>query len=234
MPSEFTLTELVTSVAAVARAAGLPGTSIRSAVMCQDKGWAKRAWLRQSIETPAGGVVRTAAEAREALASLSGPGIIKPVQGFGAIGVRELRAAADVDRYFDDVTGSHVRAWVVEELVDGASHDVNGLFDATGFTSGMWWIKNVGDQSNLDLKSFSPGTLRPVEFYKEFPIEMQVVTRYHDLGLFLDRVSKYSRIINVDNLRISQSRARDKSISASFTATTFVYDASAAAEGVAE
>jgi type IV pilus assembly protein PilO len=94
------------------------------------------------------------------------------------------------------------------------------------------WIKNVGDQANLDLKSFNPGTLRPVEFYKEFPIEMQVVTRYHDLGLFLDRVSKYSRIINVDNLRIGQSRDRDKSITASFTATTFVYDErAAAAEG---
>ena len=24
------------------------------------------------------------------------------------------------------------------------------------------WIKNLGDQSNLDLKSFSPGALRPV------------------------------------------------------------------------
>ena len=95
------------------------------------------------------------------------------------------------------------------------------------------WIKNVGDQSNLDLKSFNPGTLKPVEFYREFPIEMQVVTRYHDLGLFLDRVSKYSRIINVDNLRISQSKARDKSISVSFTATTFVYDEHAATEGVA-
>ena len=93
------------------------------------------------------------------------------------------------------------------------------------------WIKNVGDQSNLDLKSFSPGTLRPVEFYKEFPIEMQVVTRYHDLGIFLDRVSKYSRIINVDNLRISQSRERDKTINASFTATTFVYDDRAVAGG---
>ena len=96
------------------------------------------------------------------------------------------------------------------------------------------WIKNVGDQSNLDLKSFNPGTLRPVEFYKEFPIEMQVVTRYHDLGLFLDRVSKYSRIINVDNLRISQSKERNKSINVSFTATTFVYDEGAAAEGVAQ
>ena len=86
------------------------------------------------------------------------------------------------------------------------------------------WIKNLGDQSNLDLKSFAPGSLRPVEFYKEFPIEMQVIGRYHDLGIFLDRVSKYSRIINVDNLSMNQAKVRDKTISASFTATTFVYD----------
>jgi type IV pilus assembly protein PilO len=86
------------------------------------------------------------------------------------------------------------------------------------------WIKNLGDQSNLDLKSFAPGSLRPVEFYKEFPIEMQVIGRYHDLGIFLDRVSKYSRIINVDNLSMNRAKVRDKTISASFTATTFVYD----------
>ena len=86
------------------------------------------------------------------------------------------------------------------------------------------WIKNLGDQSNLDLKSFSPGSLKPAEFYREFPIEMQIVGRYHDLGIFLDRVSKYSRIINVDNLRINAAREGDKTIRAGFTATTFVYD----------
>lgn len=87
------------------------------------------------------------------------------------------------------------------------------------------WIKNMTDQSNLDLKSFGPGDLHPVDFYKQFPIEMDVVGRYHDLGLFLDRVSKYSRIINVDNLRMaSNPGGSEKSIRASFTATTFVYD----------
>ena len=87
------------------------------------------------------------------------------------------------------------------------------------------WIKNLADQSNLDLKSFGPGTMRPVEFYKEFPIEMNVVGRYHDLGIFLDRVSKYSRIINVDNLHMAASPGGgDKTIRSSFTATTFVYD----------
>jgi type IV pilus assembly protein PilO len=91
------------------------------------------------------------------------------------------------------------------------------------------WIKNLGDQSNLDLKSFSPGTLQPHEFYKEFPIEMQMVGRYHDLGIFLDRVSKYSRIINVDNLRVGSAKESGKTISVSLTATTFVYDADQAA-----
>ncbi len=87
------------------------------------------------------------------------------------------------------------------------------------------WIKNMTDQSNLGLKSFGPGNLQPVDFYKVFPIEMDVVGRYHDLGMFLDKVSKYSRIINVDNLRLSALRGQgDKTISASFTATTFVYE----------
>jgi type IV pilus assembly protein PilO len=87
------------------------------------------------------------------------------------------------------------------------------------------WIKNMTDQSNLGLKSFGPGDLKPVDFYKVFPIEMDVVGRYHDLGIFLDRVSKYSRIINVDNLRLSSLKSGgDKTIGASFTATTFVYE----------
>jgi type IV pilus assembly protein PilO len=97
----------------------------------------------------------------------------------------------------------------------------------TGTETGdlLRWIKNMTDQSNLDLKSFAPGDLRPVDFYKQFPIEMDIVGRYHDLGLFLDRVSKYSRIINVDNLRMSRNAGGgEKSIRASFTATTFVYD----------
>jgi type IV pilus assembly protein PilO len=93
------------------------------------------------------------------------------------------------------------------------------------------WIKNLGDQSNLDLKSFSPGGLKPAEFYQEFPIEMQVVGRYHDLGIFLDRVSKYSRIINVDNLRIGSAREPGKTITASLTATTFVYSGAREATG---
>ena len=146
----FTLTELVTSVSAVAVAAGLPGTSVRSAVICQDKGWAKREWLRQGIATPAGGVVRTRDDARDVLASISSAGIIKPVRGFGAIGVDRVETAEDIDRYFDrmESAGTYSAAWVVEELLDGGSHDVNGLFDA----GGLFHPQGIAD------RRFVPGT----------------------------------------------------------------------------
>jgi type IV pilus assembly protein PilO len=86
------------------------------------------------------------------------------------------------------------------------------------------WVKNLADQSNLELKQFNPGGLRAKEFYKEFPIKMDVVGGYHDLGVFFDRVSKYSRIINVGGVSINGASGRRGSIRAKFTATTFVYD----------
>ena len=86
------------------------------------------------------------------------------------------------------------------------------------------WVKNLTDQSNLDLKQFNPGALKQVEFYKEFPIAMDVEGDYHDLGVFFDRISKYSRIINVSGVTIAALQGGQHSIKSSFTATTFVYD----------
>src|SRR5207247_2887689 len=90
------------------------------------------------------------------------------------------------------------------------------------------WVKNLTDQSNLDLQRFDPGALKPVEFYREFPINMEVTGDYHDLGVFFDRISKYSRIINVDNVQIAANSSGKGSIRSTFTAPRFVYDAKGA------
>jgi len=90
------------------------------------------------------------------------------------------------------------------------------------------WVKNLADQSNLELRKFNPQTLRAVEFYKEFPIQMEIEGDYHDLGVFFDRISKYSRIINVSNVVIGARSQSKGSINSNFTATTFVYDDKAA------
>jgi type IV pilus assembly protein PilO len=114
--------------------------------------------------------------------------------------------------------------------------DIQQILPSTPETGHLLsWIKNLADQSNLDLKSFVPGGMEPGEFYKKFPIQMDVVGRYHDMGIFMDRVSKYSRIINVDNLSMSSHKDEaGKTIRAGFTAMTFVYDESAGQEEVTQ
>jgi type IV pilus assembly protein PilO len=88
------------------------------------------------------------------------------------------------------------------------------------------WVKNLADQSNLDLKVWAPGPLKKVEFYLEYPVAMNLEGTYHDLGMFFDRISKYSRIININGVDVAKLGRIDptKTIKSSFTATTFVYD----------
>jgi type IV pilus assembly protein PilO len=64
-------------------------------------------------------------------------------------------------------------------------------------------------------------------FYAEVPIEIRVEGEYHTLGMFLDRVSKLERIVNVADLKIAplaaQKQLSGRSIGADFRATTFTF-----------
>ena len=74
------------------------------------------------------------------------------------------------------------------------------------------------------MKKFTPGDFVQKEFYAEWPIDIQVEGTYHNLALFFDRMSRFSRIINVEELKInSLDNVPGKSIAASFVAKTFIY-----------
>ncbi len=45
--------------------------------------------------------------------------------------------------------------------------------------------------------------------HAEWPIALQLEGSYHNLGLFLDRVSKFPRIINIGNLTHGRQGAAD-------------------------
>ena len=85
-------------------------------------------------------------------------------------------------------------------------------------------IQTLATQSNLTIKSFRPQPIATKELHAEWPIVLDLDGTYHNLGYFFDRISKFSRIINVSALNI---RAKDKAtdgatISAECMATTFV------------
>ena len=88
-------------------------------------------------------------------------------------------------------------------------------------------IQGMATQSNLTIRGFAPQAVATRQMYAEWPIGLQVEGTYHNLGGFLERVSKFPRIINVNGIHIKTKETKDgakspNSITAECTATTFV------------
>jgi type IV pilus assembly protein PilO len=86
-------------------------------------------------------------------------------------------------------------------------------------------VQGMATQSNLTIRGFTPQTVAKKQLHMEWPIGLQLEGTYHDLGDFLERVSKFPRIINVGDLRIRAKEAAaggSETITAECTATTFV------------
>lgn len=85
-------------------------------------------------------------------------------------------------------------------------------------------IRSLMEQGDFDLKRFTPGNLYDKEFYSEWPIAISLDGSYHNLALFFDRIGRFSRIINIDDLSIVALQNQSRyTITASFRAKTFVY-----------
>ena len=85
-------------------------------------------------------------------------------------------------------------------------------------------IETLTRQGDFTLKKFTPGEPVQKDFYSEYPIDISLEGTYHNLALFFDRMSRFSRIINVEDLKInSLDNAPGKSIAANFVAKTFIY-----------
>lgn len=91
-------------------------------------------------------------------------------------------------------------------------------------------IETLTRQGDFTLRKFTPGDFVPKDFYAEWPIDIALEGSYHNLALFFDRMSRFSRIINVEDMKISALPViGQKSISATFIAKTFIYTGDEAA-----
>ena len=66
-------------------------------------------------------------------------------------------------------------------------------------------ISDLGRAAGLDFVKFVPGVEIPKDFYAEIPIDIVIIGPYHNLGSFLDKVSKLDRIVTVNNINIDKS-----------------------------
>ncbi len=86
-------------------------------------------------------------------------------------------------------------------------------------------VHTLAVQSNLTIRGFKPQAITTRELHAEWPISLELEGTYHNLGMFLDRVSKFPRIINVSGLSIrgkTERAERRQRSRVTCTATTFV------------
>jgi type IV pilus assembly protein PilO len=87
-------------------------------------------------------------------------------------------------------------------------------------------VQQMAASSNLRIIKFQPQAVIAKTFYDDWPIQIEVQGHYDALGLFFEKVSQATRILNVENIAIKGldgSTDAQKTLQAVCTATTFVF-----------
>lgn len=67
-------------------------------------------------------------------------------------------------------------------------------------------ISDRGKSAGLDFLSFKPGAEIPRDFYAEIPVDISTKGPYHNMGFFLDQVSKLERLVTVNNIKMGSPK----------------------------
>lgn len=90
-------------------------------------------------------------------------------------------------------------------------------------------LKSLVDQGDFVLHKLTFPKLSPPkeaggEPYAEWPISVSVDGRYHNLAILFNRLSNFSRIMNVEQINITAlPQQSERTITSDFVAKTFVY-----------
>ena len=80
-------------------------------------------------------------------------------------------------------------------------------------------VSQIGAQEGLENLLFQPAAEKVHEFHATIPVRLDLVGRYHQLGMFLDRISRLGRIIQVDSMALK--RRSDSSVQVSCDLSTY-------------
>jgi len=105
-------------------------------------------------------------------------------------------AAVEVEKLQKELAQSEEQLKQVLSLLPDQK-EIPGLLDN---------ISQLGAEVGLENILFQPQPEQPREFHAAIPIRLDLVGTYHELGAFLDRVSKLDRILKVENLNLARQK----------------------------
>jgi len=86
-------------------------------------------------------------------------------------------------------------------------------------------IQQLAWDSRLNIEKFVPKEDIDKDFYIEKPINIEITGNYHNLAIFFDRLSNFSRLYNIEDFTIKALREQSEvsTISAASTASTYIF-----------
>lgn len=81
-------------------------------------------------------------------------------------------------------------------------------------------ISASGLDSGLEFLLFQPKGERRKEFYAEIPVAIHVTGNFHNIVRFFEKVARLSRIVNIQNIKISGEQGKAKTSDSSKLSTT--------------
>ncbi|MFP4082360.1 MAG: type 4a pilus biogenesis protein PilO [Candidatus Aminicenantes bacterium] len=86
-------------------------------------------------------------------------------------------------------------------------------------------IQQLAFDSRLTIVKFIPQGEVDKEFYSEWPISIEITGNYHNLAVFFDRLSHFSRLFTVEDFTIAslKNQSDASTISATWTAKTYIF-----------
>ncbi|NIO48940.1 MAG: type 4a pilus biogenesis protein PilO [Candidatus Aminicenantes bacterium] len=86
-------------------------------------------------------------------------------------------------------------------------------------------MQQLAINSRLNIVKFLPKGEVDMEFYYEWPISIEITGNYHNLAMFFDRLSNFSRLFNVEDFSIKSltKQTEASTISAAYTAKTYIF-----------
>ena len=92
-------------------------------------------------------------------------------------------------------------------------------------------VSQIGQETKLRIKSFTPREAAAKDFYLEVPFELKYSGGYHSMGYFLDGIRRLDRIIHVTSFTLEGKGAPPKTmLEGTCTAKTYVYSKEPAKE----
>jgi type IV pilus assembly protein PilO len=91
-------------------------------------------------------------------------------------------------------------------------------------------ISESGREQGLDMTLFEPLTPVQKEYYMEIPAKVSVVGNFHNVVLFFEKVARLSRIVNITDIAMAESKTKtDMSLlNTSCTIQTYMFNEKAA------